>query len=215
MRLVERNEKPEDHFTEGELDLEAPEELALAELDDDTLLEEELDNDDISEEDVDETVLEVTLEDLVHSADDGDDDAAKGSDHSAQWEDSEIPVTLHIPASSAVEADAARSAGADDLEEGDDLEVADLEDVEESLDHILAERLAGDTEASGEDEEDEDETPSGRTVLTLLHQIPPGPDGSRVAPCRDDEFVCRSCFLVRKRAQLAHPTGETCRDCSS
>ncbi|HUY64618.1 MAG TPA: hypothetical protein VMV14_08900 [Acidimicrobiales bacterium] len=75
VRLIERSE-PEQHFTEGEPDLEPPEELAVAELDEETQLEEDLDNEDVLEQDVDEDVLEATLEDLVHVADDDDEDDA-------------------------------------------------------------------------------------------------------------------------------------------
>ena len=32
-------------------------------------------------------------------------------------------------------------------------------------------------------------------------------------PPRPDEFLCRSCFLIRRRSQLADPTGLRCRDC--
>src|SRR5579863_9054436 len=74
MRVAERNREPaESHFTEGEPDLEAPEELAVVELDDDAILEEDLDNEDVLEQDVDEDTLEATLEDLIHDGDDGDD----------------------------------------------------------------------------------------------------------------------------------------------
>jgi len=60
MRLVERHRAPlETHFTEGELDLEPPEELAIGDLDDEAILEEELDNEDLLEEDVDRGCLEV------------------------------------------------------------------------------------------------------------------------------------------------------------
>ena len=72
MRLAERHREPvEAHFTEGELDLEPPEELAIGELDDEAILEEELDNEDLLEQDVDEDTLEASLEDLVHGGDDG------------------------------------------------------------------------------------------------------------------------------------------------
>ena len=36
-----------------------------------------------------------------------------------------------------------------------------------------------------------------------------------VDPCRADEFVCRSCFLVRKRVQLVDASTMACHDCSS
>ncbi len=36
-----------------------------------------------------------------------------------------------------------------------------------------------------------------------------------VAPRGSDEFVCRSCFLVRGRVQLADPATMACHDCST
>src|SRR5580693_5758399 len=75
MRLAERHpEAAETHYTEGELDLEPPEELAIGELDDEAILEEELDNEDLLEQDVEEDTLEASLEDLVHGDDDEDED---------------------------------------------------------------------------------------------------------------------------------------------
>ncbi|MGH9029204.1 MAG: hypothetical protein ACRDV4_06265 [Acidimicrobiales bacterium] len=179
MRLVER---AEEHFTEGEPDLEPPEELALGELDDEQLLEEELDNDDISEEEVDEVTLELTLENLVHQSDPDDED-----------ESGEILIS---PGPLLAEAMSSQpDSDLDDVEVAD-LEVADIEDVEESLDHILAERLAGD-EAAPEDEELDEES------HTALH-----------VHVRD-EFVCEACHLVRCRAQLSNPATLLCTDCAS
>jgi hypothetical protein len=164
MRLAERRREPDEaHFTEGEPDLEAPEEFAIAELDEEMILEEELDNEDVLEQDVDEDTLEVTLEDLVHS-DDGEDD-------------------------------------------GDDVVAGPLgaEDVEESLDLILFERMAlVDPDADG---------PDGPGVVP-----PPTTDNVdlvEVAPCGSDEFVCRSCFLVLRRVQLVDAGAMRCRDCSA
>src|SRR5580693_1066886 len=79
MRLAEKNRvPPEAHFTEGELDLEPPEEMAIGELDDEAILEEELDNEDLLEEDVDEDTLEASLDVLVHGDDEGDDGEGGG-----------------------------------------------------------------------------------------------------------------------------------------
>jgi hypothetical protein len=86
----------------------------------------------------------------------------------------------------------------------EDLEIEDLEDRHESLDRILREMLAGDEEAASEVEDVEE---------------PGGADGAasdvlEVASCGPDEFVCRSCFLVRHRAQLASGSGSVCHDCA-
>jgi hypothetical protein len=168
MRLAERHRVPvEAHFTEGELDLEPPEELAIGELDDEAILEEELDNEDLLEQDVDEDTLEASLEDLVHA---GDDTEGVGSD--------------------------------DEL--GD-------EDLEESLDLVLLDRLA-----LLDDGEDADDDGDGAVVHSLLLQVQTDTiDLIDVAPRTSDEFVCQSCFLVRKRVQLVDAATMACHDCST
>lgn len=100
------------------------------------------------------------------------------------------------------EASAPRRSPADSAEVEDDadedleiLEVDDLEDLEESLDHLLEERL-GNEETAGPEEEE------------LIVAGPP-------SICREDEFVCRGCFLVRLRCQLADPVLMVCGDCRS
>ncbi len=181
----------EEHFSEGEPDLEPPEELAVGELDDDLLLEGDLESEAVLEEDVDEDVLEATLDDLTHQADDDDPDPDEEPMGSAQ-----------------------------DLEELE-VEALDIADVEESLDRILRERLAVEDELQDEpdDESGADERGArnadgvgGAAVATshgvLVEEVV-------VAPCRDGEFVCLGCFLVRSRAQLADPAASLCRDCAS
>jgi hypothetical protein len=91
MRLVEADEQ---HFTEGEPDIEPPEEGAISELDEVARLEEELDNEDVLEQDVEEGVPEETLEDLVHGADEDED--GDGSPES--------PVGLIVAGTDGVEA---------------------------------------------------------------------------------------------------------------
>ena len=73
------------------------------------------------------------------------------------------------------------------------------DDVEASLDVILKERLV--VEEVDEDDEELAE-PDERA------------DGvERVLPKQPDEFVCRSCFLVKHPSQLADGTRMLCRDC--
>lgn len=69
MRLIERLDHGP-HFTDGEPDLEPPEELCVAELDVDAALEEDLDCELLGEDEVEEQLLQDTLDDLVHAADD-------------------------------------------------------------------------------------------------------------------------------------------------
>jgi len=127
--VIERQGSREnEHFTEGELDLEPPEELAVLEVDDEALLEEDLDNQVDLEDEVDEEILETSLDHLVHDGDDED-----------VIDDGDGPGPAHSPAPTL-------AAAADDPTDVDDLEIEDLEDRMESLDKILREKLAGDEE---------------------------------------------------------------------
>jgi hypothetical protein len=182
MRLAERHRAPpEAHFTEGELDLEPPEEMAIGELDDEAILEEELDNEDLLEEDVDEDTLEASLDVLVHGADEDDDGGADDGD----------------------------DGGADDGSFGTE----EHEEHEESLDLVLLDRLAlVDDGATGA----EDDVGMPAVVHRLLLQVQTDSiDLVEVTPRGADEFVCPSCFLVRKRVQLVDATTMACHDCST
>jgi len=182
VRVIERQGSREDeHFTEGEPDLEAPEEMAVLEVDEEGLLEEDLENEVDLEDEVDEDTLEISLDHLVYDGlvddDEGDDaDAEDGTDDSGK---SDPPVAGAL----------------------DDLEVEDLEDIEESLDRILREKLAGDEDPEG----DPDEPVVGSVVEAVDGKVP---------SCGPDEFVCRSCFLVRSTTQATGPSPSLCRDCS-
>jgi hypothetical protein len=79
------------------------------------------------------------------------------------------------------------------------------ETVETSLEEILAKRGEGEAEA-GESEEE--------SVLAV------GRDDDRVeslavkvVPQQPTEFVCKKCFLVKHRSQLADKKRMFCRDC--
>jgi hypothetical protein len=194
MRVAE-HEGQEQRFFEGEPELEPPEELAVAELDDDAVLEGELDNEDVLEQDVDDELLTTTLENLVHLGDDDGDPPASLRHQDPVGEDE----------------------GEDD-EALDAMEVDDLEDLEESLDRLLEERLAlEDTAAAPDDDEDDMVPVSAPTVGVTMRVVGAGGPGvveELPAGCGRDEFVCRGCFLVRHRAQLADPAGMRCHDCA-
>jgi Domain of unknown function (DUF4193) len=85
----------------------------------------------------------------------------------------------------------------EDLDEDDVLEVDD-EDVEASLDVILKERLVVEDEPEDEEATDQEDKTEGN---------------ERVLPKQPDEFVCRSCFLVKHPSQLADKKNMLCRDC--
>jgi hypothetical protein len=99
----------------------------------------------------------------------------------------------------------------DESSEDDDGDVVDLEeelhpdDVEEPLDVLLAERTASATLEDEDTEEVEDDEGEADDRV----------DGSaRIVPRREDEFLCRSCFLVLPRTQLARGEQDLCRDCA-
>ncbi len=89
------------------------------------------------------------------------------------------------------------AAAGDEVDEDEEDEPED-EDVEASLDVILKERLV-----VVEPEEDED----------AIEPDDRGEGVERVLPKQPDEFVCRSCFLVKHPNQLANPERMLCRDC--
>ena len=95
---------------------------------------------------------------------------------------------------------AAASGFGDDDEEGDD----------SSLEQLLAQRSAA-RRASDEPEENDD-------LMALASEREPPLRGEslnpRLIPVKDrQEFVCKRCFLVKARSQLADAERMLCRDC--
>ena len=88
-----------------------------------------------------------------------------------------------------------KSGDGDDEEEEEE---PDDEDVEASLDVILKERLVVEDEPEDEEATDQEDKTEGN---------------ERVLPKQPDEFVCRSCFLVKHPSQLADQKKMLCRDC--
>ena len=95
---------------------------------------------------------------------------------------------------------AAASGIGDDDDEGDD----------SSLEQLLAQRSAA-RRAADEPEENED-------LMALASEREPPLRGEalnpRLIPVKDrQEFVCKRCFLVKARSQLADAERMLCRDC--
>jgi hypothetical protein len=90
--------------------------------------------------------------------------------------------------------------GAAEAETDDDELLAD--EVEASLDVILAERLRGEDleEEEPEDEGEEDDAPNQLATVIPVRQ--------------PDEFLCQSCFLLKPPGQLADRDHQLCRDCA-
>ena len=108
-----------------------------------------------------------------------------------------VKPDAEVDATDAVAVPAAAPAAADE-EEADEEEEPEDEDVEASLDMILKERLVVEEEPEDEEAVETDEKTDGV---------------ERVLPKQPDEFVCRSCFLVKHPSQLADRKKMLCRDC--
>jgi hypothetical protein len=85
-------------------------------------------------------------------------------------------------------------------EEDDDEEELDPDDVEADLDTILKDRIAAADDLEDEEDEEEEEDYSGEST-------------GRVQPKTDSEFVCKSCFLVKRVSQRVPGTDDLCSDC--
>jgi hypothetical protein len=108
----------------------------------------------------------------------------------------------------------------EDAEETDDAEPseADLADATvppdpatggdvESIQELLVKQEAADDADSDEEEE-------AVIALTKEERLAADPAESRVVPIQETEFVCKRCFLVRHRSQLADKKRTLCRDCA-
>lgn len=141
----------------------------------------------LDEEDLDEDVLD---EDIAADDDLVDDDLVDDADE-------DIVVVVPVPGA-VVEPEVPAEDEEDDVVDLD--EELHPDDVEEALDVVLRER----TVAQGlEEDEEEDDEPDDR-----------GEAGTKIVPRRDNEFLCKSCFLVLPRHQLADEKRMICRDCA-
>ncbi len=87
--------------------------------------------------------------------------------------------------------------GTNPAKDDDDVHLGE-DDVEASLDIILKEKLVVDEETDEEGGAEPEPTGDGT---------------EQVQPRQADEFVCKSCFLVKSTNQLADPAAGLCRDC--
>jgi hypothetical protein len=81
---------------------------------------------------------------------------------------------------------------------------SDSEQTEASLDEILAKKAEGDSPE--EESDDESMLSMGREERVETLAV-------KVVPQQPTEFVCKSCFLVKHRSQLADKKRMFCRDC--
>jgi hypothetical protein len=81
-------------------------------------------------------------------------------------------------------------------------EKAAAEPAEASLDEI-----ANKTDEAGDDSEDEGIISTGREERVETLAV-------KVVPKQPTEFVCKNCYLVKHRSQLADKKRMLCRDCA-
>ena len=77
----------------------------------------------------------------------------------------------------------------------------------ESIQELLVKQEAA-------DEADADEEDEVVVALTKEERLAADPAESRVIPMQETEFVCKRCFLVKHRSQLADKKRTLCRDCA-
>ncbi len=149
------------------------------------------DEDVVGEEDLDVDIDDADLEADVLEDDDDDIADVVDVDEEDDAEVAEVDEILTPSPAAVVE----KSGEGDDEEEEEEPED---EDVEASLDVILKERLVVEDEPEDEEATDQEDKTEGN---------------ERVLPKQPDEFVCRSCFLVKHPSQLADAKKMLCRDC--
>jgi Domain of unknown function (DUF4193) len=88
--------------------------------------------------------------------------------------------------------------------------VAEPEEEEEGqVEASLEELIAKADQPAVTDDEDEDDA-----LLTLGRDEARESLTTKVLPVQHNEFVCKSCFLVKHRSQLADRRRQLCRDCA-
>lgn len=154
-------------------------------------------------DDVDESALEdEDLEDEEGLEDEDVLDDDDGVDNDSVDDDAEEDQDEDAVARDGARRKPASADGADaDTDEDEDL----TDEVEASLDVILAERLRGGGTDSDEELDDEEEGEEDDAPNQLATVIPVR---------RPDEFLCQSCFLLKPPGQLADRDHQLCRDCA-
>ena len=117
---------------------------------------------------------------------------------------------------------AERTEEREDDDVGTDQELDELEPTEEALDEA-ATPAAADVESIHEvlekqeardDEDEADEEEPVVPISTTKTDDRLEPIEARVVPIQSTEFVCKNCYLVKHRSQLADKRRMFCRDCA-
>lgn len=85
------------------------------------------------------------------------------------------------------------------------------EDATEALDELEAEEL----EMLTEDESTETLVIDEAAEMRAIRRAEISMDVESVEEAAPDEFVCTSCFLVKRSSQLANKRKKICRDCAT
>jgi Domain of unknown function (DUF4193) len=112
-----------------------------------------------------------------------------------QREDDEVELDEDVEVEP-TEADLADAATTADPAEGD----------VESIQEVLEKQEAQD------DEDDADDEPIASVATARDERLEPL--DARVIPMQSTEFVCKNCYLVKHRSQLADRRRMLCRDCA-
>ena len=88
--------------------------------------------------------------------------------------------------------------------------MAEEEEEETQVEASLEELIAKKTDRPTVVEEDDDD----ESMLTLGRDEARESLNTKVLPIQQNEFVCRNCYLVPHRSQLADRRRELCRDCA-
>jgi hypothetical protein len=78
--------------------------------------------------------------------------------------------------------------------------------VEASLEELIAKKA--DRAPTGDEDDDEE------ALLALGRDEARESLTTKVLPIQQNEFVCKNCYLVKHRSQLADRRRELCRDCA-
>jgi len=104
--------------------------------------------------------------------------------------------------------------GDDDPSDDDSTEddsSGDASDATEALDELEAEEL----EMLTEDESSEVIVVDEAAEMRAIRRAEIAMDAGEVDEAASDEFVCTSCFLVKRQSQLAAKRKKICQDCAS
>jgi hypothetical protein len=96
---------------------------------------------------------------------------------------------------------------ADDIAESTVTPEPGLGEVESIQDLLAKQETRAEEEEAAEEEEE-------AAVATLTRDERLEPAESRVVPMQATEFMCKRCFLVKHRSQLADKKKMLCRDCA-